>query len=94
MPVTNWIQKKAGTDSTQPLLVGTLRIGIFWGYYNMTTRCTLDAGSVRVIEHALGMLECDLERAGGLASEAVLVVHAWLRDVQRALRAIEEPTVH
>ena len=60
----------------------------------MTTRCPLDAGSVRVIEHALAKLERDLERAGGSASEAVLAVHAWLGDVQRALRAIEEPTVH
>ena len=60
----------------------------------MTTKCLLDAGSVRLIEHALAKLERDLERADGSASEAVMVVHAWLGDVQRALRAIEETTVH
>ena len=60
----------------------------------MAIKCTLDAGGVRLIEHALAKLERDLERADGSPREAVMVVHAWLGDMQRALRAIEKPTVH
>ena len=81
-------------DSTQPLLVGTLRIGTFGGYYNMAIKCSLDAGSVRFIERALTTLERDLERADGSPGEALMVVHDWLGNVQHALRAIEERTVH
>ena len=60
----------------------------------MATKCSLDAGSVRLIEHALAKLERDLERANGSPTEAVMVVHAWLGDVQRALREIESRVVH
>ena len=59
----------------------------------MATKCSLDAGSVRLIEHALAKLERDLERADD-SREAVMVVHAWLGDVQRALREVEERIVH
>ena len=50
----------------------------------MVTKCTLDAGSVCFIEHALAKLERDLESADGSASEALMVVHEWLGDVQLA----------
>ena len=59
----------------------------------MATKCSLDAGSVRLIGCALAKLEHDLERADD-SREAIMVVHAWLGDVQRALREIEEPIVH
>jgi hypothetical protein len=58
----------------------------------MATKCALYAGGVRsFIEHTLAMLERDLMRADGSAAESVLAV---LGDVQRALREIEERTVH
>ena len=59
----------------------------------MATKCSLDAGSVCLMEHALEKLERDLECAED-SSEAIRVVHAWLGDVQRAIREVEEVTVH
>ena len=59
----------------------------------MATKCSLDAGSVRFIGRALAKLERDLGRADD-SREVVMVVHAWLGDVQRALRGIEERAVH
>ena len=58
----------------------------------MTANRARDAGNVRsFIKHAVASLEHDLEYADGSAAEAARAV---LADVQRALREIEERTLH